>query len=124
MISVGPVCVGYSSPEEIRTYLANANSSRALDEVSSIDEDKEDAPERLDSSAVEFAPTYPCKPSYSTVTLHNYRYVNATTSFVYMYMYFTVNVCEEPEVCRETSLEIKTTSVWKGRHLSDPAILG
>ena len=77
MISVGPVYTGYSSPEEIKTYLAHVNSSRALDEgdlADSLGDDEKDVPERLGSSAVEFAPTYSCKPSYSTVTLHNFRY--------------------------------------------------
>ena len=128
MISVGPVYTGYSSPEEIRTYLANANSSRVLDEcklADSLDEDEKDFPVRLENSAVEFAPTYPSKSSYSTVTLHNFRYSDATHFLCVHILDFTVSIYGPPEVGLEGEFPRKQTLVMEmGTSLTLPCRLG
>ena len=74
--------MGHSSPCEIKTYQALADSNGVSlgeefpdDLINSYSDD--DTSEVLEWSSLEFAPTYPCKPSYSTITLHNYRYMYA-----------------------------------------------
>ena len=81
LISIAPTYIGHSSPCEIKTYQALANSNGGnlggefpndlIDSFSS--DDSVSSSEVLEWSSLEFAPTYPCKPVYTTITLHNFR---------------------------------------------------
>ena len=78
LISIAPTYIGHSSPCEIKAYQTLANSNGGSlggkfpdDLMDSYSGD--DASEVLEWSSLELAPTYPCKPSYSTITVHNYR---------------------------------------------------
>ena len=85
LISIAPIYIGHSSPCEIKTYQALANSTGdnlggefpddLIDSVlsSSCGDDAVSASEVLEWSSLDFAPTYPCKPAYTTITLHNFR---------------------------------------------------
>ena len=82
MISIGPVYAGHSSPQEIKTYHLYANSNGVPYEedpsnlFNSGSEDEESTCEVQQwPDVLECAPTYPSKPAYSTITLHNYTYV-------------------------------------------------
>ena len=81
LISIAPTYIGHSSPCEIKTYQALVNSeggnlggefpSDLIDSFSG--DDSVSFSEVLEWSSLEFAPTYPCKPAYTTITLHNLR---------------------------------------------------
>jgi hypothetical protein len=82
LISIAPIYIGHSSPCEIKTYQTLANSKGAnlvgefhddvIDNVFAAD-NAVSASEVLEWSSLDFAPTYPCKPAYTTLTLHNFR---------------------------------------------------
>ena len=80
LITLGPTYTGYSSPEEITTYHTYAKSTGGSNGElhghlsDSFSKDQEVVIEKLEWPSLEVAPTYPCKPAYSTVTIHNFRY--------------------------------------------------
>lgn len=76
---MGSLYAGCSSPEEIKTYHAYTRTGFPLenspDSLSYVfGEDEEIVNEEIKWPILEFAPTYPHKPSYSTITIHNFRY--------------------------------------------------
>ena len=83
LISITPIYIGHSSPCEIKTYQSLANSMGGnlggefpddfIANVFSCGDDAVSAGEVLEWSSLDFAPTYPCKPAYTTLILHNFR---------------------------------------------------